>query len=80
VILRQYLHTEPAVGASYLLGCGGKAVDPMGPVAPYLEDAERLGLKLGYVIDTHVHALVLRDIPPRPQGFEEIRAHNLEGG
>lgn len=52
----------------------------MGPVAPYLEDAERLGLKLGYVIDTHVHALVLRDIPPRPQGFEEIRAHNLEGG
>ncbi|WP_027893977.1 MBL fold metallo-hydrolase [Calidithermus chliarophilus] len=60
MILRQYLHTEPAVGASYLLGCGGKAsgavVDPMGPVAPYLEDAERLGLKLRYVIDTHVHA------------------------
>lgn len=60
MILRQYLHTDPVVGASYLLGCGSKAsgavIDPMGPITPYLEDAERLGLKLHYVIDTHVHA------------------------
>lgn len=60
MILRQYLHTNPAVGASYLLGCGGKAsaaiVDPMGAIEPYLEDAARLGVKILYVIDTHVHA------------------------
>jgi hydroxyacylglutathione hydrolase len=60
MILRQYLHTDPTIGASYLLGCGGKqngaVVDPMGDIAPYLEDAERLGLKILYVIDTHVHA------------------------
>ncbi|MDF3052334.1 MAG: hypothetical protein K0S19_439, partial [Geminicoccaceae bacterium] len=32
MILRQYLHTEPVIAASYLFGCGGKAmgavVDP----------------------------------------------------
>ncbi len=60
MILRQYLHTVPAVGASYLLGCGGKSsgavVDPMGSINGYLEDAARLGLKILYVIDTHVHA------------------------
>jgi hydroxyacylglutathione hydrolase len=60
MILRQYLHTSPAVGASYLLGCGGKAsaviVDPMGAIKPYLEDAARLGVKILYVLDTHVHA------------------------
>ncbi len=60
MILRQYLHTDPAIGASYLLGCGGKAsgtvIDPMGAIEPYLEDAARIGLKILYVIDTHVHA------------------------
>ena len=60
MILRQYLHTDPAVGASYLLGCGGQAsgavIDPMGPIKPYIDDAERLGLKILFVIDTHVHA------------------------
>ena len=60
MILRQYLHIDPAVGASYLLGCGGKAsgavIDPMGTVEPYLEDAARLGLNILFVIDTHVHA------------------------
>jgi hydroxyacylglutathione hydrolase len=60
MILRQYLHTDPVVGVSYLLGCGGKAsgavIDPIGAIEPYLEDAARLGLKLLYVIDTHIHA------------------------
>ncbi len=60
MILRQYLHTNPAVGASYLLGCGGKAsaaiVDPMGAIEPYLADAAQLGVKILYVLDTHVHA------------------------
>jgi hydroxyacylglutathione hydrolase len=60
MIVRQYLHTDPAIGASYLLGCGGKAsgavIDPMGAIEPYLKDAARLDLKILYVIDTHVHA------------------------
>jgi glyoxylase-like metal-dependent hydrolase (beta-lactamase superfamily II) len=60
VILRQFLHTEPVVAASYLFGCGGKAtgavVDPVADPAVYLEAAEASGLTIRYVIDTHVHA------------------------
>lgn len=60
MILRQYLHTEPVVAASYLFGCGGRAVgavvDPVEDIEQYLIDAERLGLPIRYVIDTHVHA------------------------
>lgn len=59
MILRQFLHTEP-VAASYLLGCGGTAagavVDPVGDVAPYIEAAEATGMRILYVIDTHIHA------------------------
>lgn len=60
MILRQYLHTEPIVAASYLFGCGGKAmgavVDPLEDVDLYLRDSEALGLPIRYVIDTHAHA------------------------
>ena len=59
MILRQFLHTEP-VAASYLFGCGGKSagavVDPVGDVAPYLAAAEATGMRILYVIDTHLHA------------------------
>ncbi len=59
MILRQFLHTEP-VAASYLFGCGGKSagavVDPVGEIGPYLEAADATGLRLRYVIDTHLHA------------------------
>ena len=59
MILRQYLHRDP-VAVSYLFGCGGKAmaavVDPLGPIAPYLEAAEQTGMHIRYVIDTHLHA------------------------
>ncbi|MBN9333306.1 MBL fold metallo-hydrolase [Devosia sp.] len=59
MILRQFLHFDP-VGASYLLGCGGKAsaavIDPIRPVEPYLESAAATGMKILYVIDTHIHA------------------------
>lgn len=59
MILRQFLHTEP-VAASYLLGCGGKSagavVDPVGDPAPYLAAAEATGMRILYVIDTHLHA------------------------
>ena len=59
MIFRQFLHVDP-VAASYLFGCGGKAsaavVDPLGDVAPYLRVAEATGMRIRYVIDTHLHA------------------------
>lgn len=59
MILRQFLHVDP-VAASYLFGCGGKAtgavVDPLGDIGPYLRTAEETGMRIRYVIDTHLHA------------------------
>jgi hydroxyacylglutathione hydrolase len=59
MILRQFLHTDP-VAASYLFGCGGRAaaavVDPLGELGPYLETADKIGMRILYVIDTHLHA------------------------
>ncbi len=59
MILRQFLHARP-VAASYLFGCGGRAaaavVDPVGDIAPYLRIAEETGMRIRYVIDTHLHA------------------------
>jgi glyoxylase-like metal-dependent hydrolase (beta-lactamase superfamily II) len=59
MILRQFLHSDP-VGISYLFGCGGKAagavVDPVGDIQPYLKAADNAGMRIHYVIDTHVHA------------------------
>src|SRR5258708_8419800 len=59
MIIRQFLHQEP-VGISYLFGCGGRAagavVDPVGEVEPYMRAAEAAGMRIHFVIDTHVHA------------------------
>jgi hydroxyacylglutathione hydrolase len=59
MILRQFLHSDP-IAASYLFGCGGKAaaavVDPVGDLQPYLEAAAQTGMRILYVIDTHIHA------------------------
>jgi hydroxyacylglutathione hydrolase len=59
VILRQFLHTAP-VSISYLFGCGGKAsgavVDPIGDIQFYLRAAEEAGMRIRFVIDTHIHA------------------------
>lgn len=59
MILRPFLHTDP-VAISYLFGCGGKAaaavVDPVGEIAPYLNAAEDTGMRILYVVDTHLHA------------------------
>ncbi len=60
MILRQFLHTNPAVAASYLFGCSGHRagaiVDPVGDPASYLQTADETGLHIRYVIDTHGHA------------------------
>ncbi len=44
--------------ASYLIGDGGEAavVDPQRDVDQYIAEAERCGLKIRYVIETHLHA------------------------
>jgi glyoxylase-like metal-dependent hydrolase (beta-lactamase superfamily II) len=59
MILRQFLHTDP-IAISYLFGCGGHAscvvVDPVGDAARYLRTAEETGMKIRFVIDTHLHA------------------------
>jgi len=60
MILRQFLYTDPVVAASYLFGCGSQAagvvVDPVDAPEAYLRAAQGLGLKIRYVVDTHVHA------------------------
>ncbi|MFT9494344.1 MULTISPECIES: MBL fold metallo-hydrolase [Bacillota] len=60
MLFRQYLHTNP-VAASYLFGCGslssGVVVDPLeDQVDFYVEEAQKLGMNIVYVIDTHLHA------------------------
>jgi hydroxyacylglutathione hydrolase len=59
MVLRQFLHTDP-IAISYLFGCGGKAaaavVDPLGDIAPYVDAARNTGMRILYVIDTHIHA------------------------
>jgi hydroxyacylglutathione hydrolase len=59
MILRQFLHSDP-VAISYLFGCGGKGsgavVDPVGDVGIYIDAARDTGMKILYVIDTHIHA------------------------
>src|SRR5205823_13194951 len=44
--------------ASYLIGDGGEAavVDPQRDVDQYIEEASRQGLRIRYVIETHLHA------------------------
>jgi hydroxyacylglutathione hydrolase len=60
MILRPYLHTDPAVAVSYLFGCSGQAagavVDPVESPDFYIGEAKALGLAIRYVVDTHVHA------------------------
>jgi hydroxyacylglutathione hydrolase len=60
MILRQFLHTEPTIAVSYLLGCVGKGacvvVDPVDAPEAYLSAASAHGMTIRYVVDTHVHA------------------------
>jgi len=60
MILRQFLHSDPTVAISYLVGCGGQAigavVDPIAAPDFYVRAAENVGLEIRYVIDTHLHA------------------------
>src|ERR1700682_3549282 len=44
--------------ASYMIGSGGEAavIDPRRDVEGYLEEAERQGLTIRHIIETHLHA------------------------
>lgn len=59
MILRQFLHDAP-VGASYLFGCGGKGiaaiVDPIAEPDIYIRAAAAGGMRIAFVVDTHIHA------------------------
>lgn len=59
MILRQFLHHDP-IGISYILGCGGarcrRGGGPVGDTAAYLGAAEETGMRIRFVIDTHLHA------------------------
>jgi glyoxylase-like metal-dependent hydrolase (beta-lactamase superfamily II) len=60
MVLRQFLHDQPAIAASYLLGCAGKGVavivDPVNDPQFYERAVANLGMRIRYVIDTHLHA------------------------
>jgi hydroxyacylglutathione hydrolase len=59
MILRHFLHDDP-VGISYLLGCVGQGVvavvDPAAAPQTYIDVAAKVGARISYVVDTHVHA------------------------
>ena len=60
MILRQFLHTDPVIAASYIVGCGGKSacvvVDPVDSPEQYQAAAAALAMNIRYVVDTHLHA------------------------
>jgi glyoxylase-like metal-dependent hydrolase (beta-lactamase superfamily II) len=60
MFLRQFLHTNPTIAASYLFGCAGKGVaavvDPVAEPDVYADAAADLGVRIRYVVDTHLHA------------------------
>jgi hydroxyacylglutathione hydrolase len=59
-MLLKYFYDEALAHASYLVGCqkSGEAIviDPARDVTPYLETAEREGLKIVGSAETHIHA------------------------
>ena len=56
----EYFYDEKLAQASYLVGCvaTGEAlvVDPARNVTPYLREAEKEGLRITHVTETHIHA------------------------
>lgn len=70
MIFRQFLHEQRSC-ASYLIGCSSKGVaavvDPQGDISEYVAAAERHGLRITDVFDSHVHA----DHPSAAREFAE---------
>lgn len=59
MILR-YFYDDALAQASYLVGCAatGEAlvIDPMRDITPYVETAQKEGLRITHVTETHIHA------------------------
>lgn len=59
-MLLKYFYDDKLAQASYLVGCAktGEAlvIDPMRNVLPYLRAAEKEGLRITHVTETHIHA------------------------
>ena len=59
-MLLRYFYDERLAQASYLVGCvaTGEAlvVDPNRNIAPYLQEAEKEGLRITHITETHIHA------------------------
>jgi hydroxyacylglutathione hydrolase len=59
-MLLKYFYDETLAQASYLVGCArtGEAlvIDPARDVEPYLRVAEKEGLRITHVTETHIHA------------------------
>lgn len=59
-MLLRYFYDEHLAHASYLVGCvkTGEAmvVDPMRDIGPYLASAQKEGLRITHVAETHIHA------------------------
>lgn len=59
-MLLRYFYDPALAQASYMLGCqaSGEAIviDPARDIAPYLAAAEREGVRIAHVTETHIHA------------------------
>lgn len=59
-MLLKYFYDQELAQASYMVGCAqtGEAmiIDPARAVQPYLDAAEREGLQISHVTETHIHA------------------------
>ncbi len=59
-MLLRYFYDEKLAQASYLVGCVATGeslvVDPARNVTPYLREAEKEGLRITHVTETHIHA------------------------
>jgi len=71
-MLLRYFYDDRLAQASYLVGCvkTGEAmvVDPMRDIAPYLAAAQKEGVRITHIAETHIHADYV-------SGSRELAAH-----
>lgn len=60
VMLIRYFYDERLAHASYMVGCENTKqaviIDPMRHIDPYVEEAEKKGMKIVGALETHIHA------------------------
>lgn len=93
-MLLRYFYDEKLAHASYMVGCQqlGEAVivDPMRNIEPYIEVAEKEGMKIVGALETHIHADFVsgsRELVDRfdvtmyvsDEGDEDWKYENLDG-